>query len=142
MLLLTFISALHCFLLSLVMYSGLPIFCSFLLFSIQCLVFVFEEASSIISLLVISQLKVSMALLRPCLLMCRLSSVRLYSSRISLVAALHRLFSVVVIDLLSDGSFCGVFCGPASLFFFFFYHPFYGEVPCFLKEDTGGGLLG
>ena len=30
----------------------------------------------------------------------------------------------------------------ACITLFFFDHPFYGEVPCFLKEDTGGGLLG
>ena len=119
MLLLTFISAFHCFLLSLVIYSGLPFSCSFVLFSIQCLVFVFVVASSTISWLVISLLRVSRDLLRPCLLMRRLSPVRLYSSRISFVLLFHILFSFIVIDLFSEGPFLwSILWACITLFFF------------------------
>ena len=137
MLLLTFISALHCFLLSLVIYSGLPFSCSFVLFSIQCLVFVFVVASSAISWLVISLLRVSRTLLRPCLLMRRLSPVRLYSSKILFVLLFHILFSFIVIDLFSEGPFF-VEYSVGLHHPFLFYHPFYGEVSCFLEENTGG----
>ena len=119
MLLLTFISALHCFLLSLVIYSGLPFSCSFVLFSIQCLVFVFVVASSIISWLVISLLRVSRTLLRPCLLMRRFSPVRLYSSRISFVLLFHILLSFIVIDLFSEGPVLwSILWACITLFFF------------------------
>ena len=119
--------------------------CCFLLSSVHCIVFCsvwsciqvclflagllcfhpvlgfwfFVLTSFIISWWVISLLGVSRTLLRPCMLMRRLSPVRLYSSRISFVLTIRRLFSLVVIDLLGDGPILwSILWACIALFFF------------------------
>ena len=111
------------------MYFGLLSLYMAPLFSIKCLVLVILFASLDISCVVICLFIMSRAFPRPCLLIDRLSSVRLYSFRISTVLILHRLFLWVVNDLFSEGPF---FEYPVGLYYsFLLYHPFYWDVSSF-----------
>ena len=115
MLLLVISIAWHCFLLRWVMYFGLLSLPMVSLFCSQCLVLVILFASFEIPCVVICSFIMSRAFHGPCLLIARLSSVRLYYFRISTVLILHRLLLWVVTDLFSGGLFLWA-CGPALFF--------------------------
>ena len=119
MLILVISIAWHCFLRKWVMYFGLLSLHMVSLFSIQCLVLVIMLASSKISCVVICLFIMSRAFPRPCMLIDRLSSVRLYSFSISTVLILHRLLLWVVSDLFSEGPFLWSILWACIILFFF-----------------------
>ena len=101
------------------MYFGLLSLHMVSLFSIQCLVLVIMLASSEVSCVAICLFIMSSAFPRPCLLIDRLSSVRLYSFSISTVLILHRLFLWVVSDLFSEGPLLWSILWACIILFFF-----------------------